>query len=217
VTGRAGAPGPSSTGPGTTGTAATGTGAMGPGARDALDAHEVEALVTDRYLEGLLAATERRAADAPCDAALDPDLRRTALRLRDELVRVHPSFRFEERLARRLAEAAATMRPAAAAGGGTVPVPFVRRLLPDPTAFADPAPSTHPALLPDPAASVARAAGVPRPLLVGGAVTSAALSVAGAAVVAWLLSRGHDASVARAVRVARAARAGRAVLRRGLA
>jgi hypothetical protein len=81
-----------------------------------LESVEIEALVTDRYLEALLAAAAGRAADAPADPSLDPALRRAALRLRDELVRVHPSFRFEERLARRLAEAAAGMRLAAAAG-----------------------------------------------------------------------------------------------------
>jgi len=47
----------------------------------ALDGVEVEALVTDRYLEALLAAAERRAPDAPADPALDPALRRAALRL----------------------------------------------------------------------------------------------------------------------------------------
>ena len=39
-------------------------------------------------------------------------------------MRVHPSFRFEERLARRLAEAAAGMRLAAAAGGEGTILPF---------------------------------------------------------------------------------------------
>ncbi len=102
------------------------------GAPGSLETLEVEALVTDRYLEGLLAAAERRAADAPADASLDPTLRAAALRLRDELVRVHPSFRFEDRLARRLAEAASAMRLAAVAGGETALVPFPRPFLADP-------------------------------------------------------------------------------------
>jgi hypothetical protein len=49
---------------------------------------------------------------------------------------------------------------------------------------------------------------VARPLLVGGALTSAALSLAGAAFVAWRLTRGAPTDpMARAVRSARAARA----------
>jgi hypothetical protein len=62
-----------------------------------LEALEVEALVTDRYLEALLLAAERRADDAPADPALDPAIRGAARRLRDELVRVHPSCRSEVR------------------------------------------------------------------------------------------------------------------------
>jgi len=198
----------------------------------ALEALEVEALVTDRYLEALLAAAERRADDAPADAALDPGVRRAARVLRDELVRVHPSFRFEERLARRLAEAAAGLRLAAAAGGDATVLPFAASLPGDPAdgLLGDPAdgPFGDPA---DPAAAAgpsrpgirpaipARAA-VPRQVVVGGAVTSAALSLAGAAFVAWRLTRGAPADpMARAVRLARAARAGRAgrqALPRGL-
>ena len=86
------------------------------------DEHEVDALVADRYLDALLAAVDRHAADAPSDATLDPDVREAARVLRASLVRVHPSFRFEERLAGRLADLAASQaRPAlAAAGGGTL-------------------------------------------------------------------------------------------------
>ncbi len=149
-----------------------------------LDSVEIEALVTDRYLDALLAAAERRAPDAPVDPALDPALRGAALRLRDELVRVHPSFRFEERLARRLAEAAAGMRlPTAVGGEGTI-LPF-------------------PGAAPDTSRPVPR-----RPLLFGGAVTSAALGLAGAAFVAWRRTRGAPTDpMARAIRLARAARA----------
>jgi hypothetical protein len=174
----------------------------------ALESVEIEALVTDRYLDALLAAAERRAPDAPADSALDPALRRAALRLRDELVRVHPSFRFEERLARRLAEAAAGMRLATAAGGEGTVLPFPGtagdRIGPD--ALAD-------ALASDARTDDHLANGWPdvgrrRPLLVGGAVTSAALSLAGAAFVAWRRSRGAPTDpMARAIRLARAARA----------
>ena len=71
---------------------------------------EVEALVADRYLDSLLAARERHAADAPADATLDPDVRNTARLLEAELGRVHPSFRFEERLANELHARAARLR-----------------------------------------------------------------------------------------------------------
>ncbi|HSW41261.1 MAG TPA: hypothetical protein VLM76_01995 [Patescibacteria group bacterium] len=179
----------------------------------ALESIEIEALVTDRYLDALLAAAERRAPDAPADPSLDPALHRAALRLRDELVRVHPSFRFEERLARRLAEAAAGMRLAAGAGGASAILPF-----PAAPANSPAAPANSPAA---PAGSPATPAGSPadagtggarvpdrRPLLTGAAVTSAALSLAGAAFVAWRLTRGAGTDpLARAVRLARLARA----------
>jgi hypothetical protein len=216
-----------------------------------LDAMEVEALQTDRYLEALLAAVERRAADVPADAIVDPTLRRAARRLRDELVRTHPSFRFEERLARRLADAAVRMRLATAAGGEAEAalIPFPTPLLADPMLVAELANPELAALLgvreaaaptgdeaaagviaasgamaadhadhavasPTTAASTTRSDALaalrpagPRPLLVGGAVTSAALSLAGAAFVAWRLTRGAPADpMARAVRAARAAR-----------
>ena len=83
----------------------------------ALDATEVDALQTDRYLEALLAG--RRATAPTTCRPTRPSTRRfagAARRLRDELVRVHPSFRFEERLARRLADAAAGC--ACGRGGG---------------------------------------------------------------------------------------------------
>jgi hypothetical protein len=233
-----------------------------------LDATEADALQTDRYLDALLAAVERRATDVPADATVDPTLRRAARRLRDELVRTHPSFRFEERLARRLADAAVRMRLATAAGGEAEAalIPFPAPLLADPMLVAElanpelatllgfreaaaptgdeaaagaMAASAAPGLeadtgsmAPDPAARATtagpgrptaasgdsstipadaltaplRPAGA-RPLLVGGALTSAALSLAGAAFVAWRLTRGAPADpMARAVRAARAAR-----------
>jgi hypothetical protein len=203
-----------------------------------LEALEAEALVTDRYLEALLLAAERRADDAPADPALDPAVRGAARRLRDELVRSHPSFRFEERLARRLAEAASGLRLAAVAGGDATVIPFPAPLLGD-AALADELANPELAALLgapagpefDPAAAAGHAAGdaaldpgesaarlpVRRPLLVGGAVTSAALSLAGAAFVAWRLTRGAPTDpMARAVRLARAARAGRDAIAGGL-
>jgi len=190
-----------------------------------LDAMDVEALQTDRYLDALLSAVERRAPDVPADPAVDATLRLAARRLRDELVRTHPSFRFEERLARRLADAAARMRLATAAGGEAEAaiIPFPAPLLADPTLAAElanpelaallgardavPAAPGFPAAMTGPFPSPFRPV-VARPLLVGGALTSAALSLAGAAFVAWRLTRGAPTDpMARAVRAARAARA----------
>ncbi len=73
-----------------------------------------DALVTDRYLDALLAAVERRADGPPADATLDPGVQDAARVLARSLVRVHPSFRFEERLASRLAGLAASQASRAA-------------------------------------------------------------------------------------------------------
>jgi len=148
------------------------------------DRIESDAILTDLYLDALLAAQARRATDVPATADLDPAIRFASGRLSSDLARVHPSFRFEERLAARLAELAAHMRLAAAAGGGDVHAPRDAGL--DPA--LDPAfgPAFDPHL--DPAADP-DAPHRARPLLIGGALTSAALSLAGAAYVAW--RRGH--------------------------
>jgi len=160
------------------------------------DAAQVDALVADRYLDALLAAGDRRADDAPADAALAPDLRHAARVLRRSLVRVHPSFRFEERLATRLADLAAEQSASgvAAAGGGTV-IQF-------PVAASLAFPASGDPLLgailrgdldPTDAAATERAAAGPvdrRPMIVGGAaITSAAISIVGVAIVAWRASR----------------------------
>ena len=158
------------------------------------DGIEVEALLTDRYLDSVLA---RVGTDlGPADASLNPTLRLASDRLRRDLVRVHPSFRFEERLAARLAEAAAALRMPAAVGAEGGVIPFVAPVAGldedfDPLAFDDPG---------------AERREVPRPLLIGGALTSAAISLAGAAFVAWRLAHpGRSASPwARAVRAAHA-------------
>jgi hypothetical protein len=159
------------------------------------DAVEVDALRTDRYLEALLAAIDRRAPETPADAQLDPEIREAATTLARELARVHPSFRFEERLAARLNELARSMRLAPAAGGETLPLPVP--LDPGDDPLADPLDDDD-ALQELPHL---------RPYLIGGAITSAALSLAGAAWVAWRRSRPPARSpMARAVRAARQAR-----------
>lgn len=181
---------------------------FGPMATDR-ERHEVEALVADRYLEGLLAAAGHGADDSPVPADLDPELRRAAQVLHRVLLRVHPSFRFEERLAARLAAfVPALPAPMPAATAGTL-LPFrspatSQRALAgraDEAARAGGAPRFADPLLeailagdldPADADAVARAERRPldrRPLLVGGAITSAALSLVGVAWVAWRASR----------------------------
>ena len=164
------------------------------------DGSEIEALVTDRYLESLLASLDRRDLDLPIDLDLDPRVRLAAARLSRHLSRVHPSFRFEERLATRLAEQAARQTrvhnaQAAEASSGRSP---------DPTALPTigyldsgrPIDPLRPIGSPD-AAWVAR-----RPLVIGGTIVSAALSIAaGAAFLAWRFRRPSH-PMARAVRIA---------------
>lgn len=109
---------------------------------------------------------------APHDETDVPaDLRATANRLAGSLPRFHPSFRFEEDLAARL--------QAAAAGrlGRVIDFPGER--------------------LVDPGAPDER---VVRPVVIGGVITSAALSIAGAAYVAWRRNRPPAHAMTRAVR-----------------
>ncbi len=157
----------------------------------ARDATEIEALVTDRYLETLLAAHASGADLAPAPLELDPGVRAVAEHLARGLPRLHPSFRFEEALSARLTAAALARRLPQAAGAEGVVVPFGGSggPLDDPAlaAYLDGGP------LDDDAALV-------RPLLIGGALTSAAISLAGAAYVAWRMRRPATTPMARAVR-----------------
>ena len=85
------------------------------------DAAEIEALIADRYLESLLTAHGSGADATPAPAELDPRMRAVADRLARDLPRLHPSFRFEEALAARLAGAGlARTLPVAAGGEGSV-------------------------------------------------------------------------------------------------
>jgi hypothetical protein len=162
---------------------------------------EVEALLTDRYLERVLARATGGETAGPFDPLLSPILRDAAETLRRDLVRVHPSFRFEERLASRIADAAAALRMPAAAGaeGGVVSISAVGgNVEPDADAY----------LFDD---GELERRELSRPLLIGGALTSAALSLAGAAWVAWRTRPARRGSAmvraARAVREARLAAA----------
>jgi len=149
------------------------------------DATEVDALVTDLYLEALLAGHASGGDPAPSGALPAHAVRSAAERLARDLPRLHPSFRFEEALAARLADVAWRMRATTATGdaeGLIIPLP-------------DPA---GPDFAPLDAAAGRFMFG--RPLIIGGALTSAALSVAGAVYVAWRLNRPAAGPIARATR-----------------
>jgi hypothetical protein len=163
-----------------------------PGERDSRDLEDIDALITDRYLESILAAHARGAETGPLPAGDLPgwNIRLAAARLAADLPRLHPSFRFEEVLAGKLADAAARMGlPLAAGGEGSLGA--VTRL---------------PAMLPssfDDDGGLVRGDARPtigRPLLIGGALTSAALSIAGAAYFAWRIRHPQSSPMARAVR-----------------
>jgi hypothetical protein len=148
------------------------------------DSHDVDALVTDRYLETLLAAHARGADAAPSATEADPAIRQAMASLARDLPRFHPSFRFEEALADRLAATAARRRSA------TSEIPTLT-ILPDGAIRI--------------AAPVELRPVIGRPMWIGGAITSAALSLAGAAFLAWRFRRPPAGAMARAVRaVARA-------------
>jgi hypothetical protein len=163
---------------------------MTTGVPPADDRDEAQVLAADRYLEAILAGVDQagEADRMTVEPALDPETRRAVDAVRRALVRVHPSFRFEERLADRLA----SMAGAAPRASGVV-VPFPGQPAPD-------APVTDP-LLPDILAGRldpaddrileldSRIAAARRPLIVGGAITSAALSLVGVAWVAWRATR----------------------------
>ena len=101
------------------------------------------------------------------------DLQATAERLARSLPRYHPSFRFEEDLAARL--------QAAAAGRlGSI--------------------LSFPATSPTPATGEPRDEPLVRPIVMRGVITSAALSIAGAAYVAWRRNRPPAHAMTRAVR-----------------
>ena len=156
------------------------------------DGGEVEALITDRYLDSLLAIQPSAGRDrGPLGAQLRGDdsvgaaVRAVSRRLATDLPRFHPSFRFEDRLALRLAEVAASMRLPIAAGGEGQAV-AIRELhpgVPEPLRVAGDGDDDD------------RAA---RPLLIGGAVAASAISLAGA----WLAWRRRTSPMARAIRAA---------------
>jgi hypothetical protein len=155
------------------------------------DGGEIEALITDRYLDSLLAIQPRpQLAGGPFgpDDSLSAAVRAVSRRLATDLPRFHPSFRFEERLALRLAEVAASMRlPVAAGGEGqAMAIRELRPALPDPLRIALESDEDRDA----------------KQLLIGGAVAASALSLAGA----WLAWRRRTSPMARAIRAAHSMR-----------
>ena len=167
---------------------------LGGGSRDARR--------TERYLDGLMEAEERGAAEAPMDLDLDPAILFAARELRAGLIRVHPSFRFEEGLAARLARTAGRDRgapddeaaPAATSSISPFRVPGVAAVRDSFASLAAPR-------------RLSLAARPSRPLVVGGVgVASAAISI-GAVYVAWRWSRASQSPMVRAVRAGRAGRA----------
>ena len=138
---------------------------VGSSARDG----EIEAFVVDRYLESLLARAPRDTTDVP------EDLRATADRLATGLPRYHPSFRFEDELAARLALAAGSAT-------GTIGEVIDFR-----------APRTRDRGATD------DGRGQVRPVVIGGVLTSAAISLA-AAWMAWRRGRPPADPMMRAVR-----------------
>jgi hypothetical protein len=154
------------------------------GAFHGRDAHEVDALVTDHYLAALLGAHARGADRAPSADEPTESIRRTADRLARDLPRLHPSFLFEEALAARLTDVAARIRLPMAAGAEGLVEGLV---VPLPPGLAGPDDDE-------------RAWRDRRPLIIGGALTSAALSIAGAAYVAWRLNRPPTSPMVRAAR-----------------
>ena len=135
---------------------------------------------TDRYLDALALGADRGASDVPAASELDPAIRTAALRLRDELVRVHPSFRFEERLAARLADAAAAMPEPQVAAITRLAMPETDRALAGAAAGNGAAAGT-PSRLPGPIAWLARSHRIG--ILALSIVTSALVSLGAA----WLV------------------------------
>jgi hypothetical protein len=187
---------------------------------------------TERYLDGLMEAGERGVADVPMDVDIDPAVVLAARQLRADLIRVHPSFHFEEGLAARLARTARRMNAGLSAAEPaeqmlvrTAPAPIAPFRVPGVAASAGPAsaelasvelasvelaaaheriatPAVGPHKLPTLATRTSR------PFIVGGVgvgVASAAISI-GAVYVAWRWSRASQTPMVRAVRAARSGR-----------
>ena len=177
-----------------------------------LETEARQARLTARYLERLVGAGEGQMNGAPVAADLDPSVRLAAAQLKTGLLRIHPSFRFEEDLAGRLLTAARRSDP-------EYPADVID--LPSHRSAATSSRSSGPgyesngdllrrALYGRRLKKPAIVSKVPRPskpLIVGG-VASAAISL-GAIYVAWRWSHSSPGPMTRAVRAAHANRDGR--------
>jgi hypothetical protein len=165
---------------------------------------------TERFLDGLMEAEERGATDAPMDVDLDPAVLFAARELRADLVRAHPSFRFEEGLASRLAQTAGRMSNSghhSQPGRSGSMTSFEARRTVEIGSARRAADQTQPEPAPPRPTLHSRSS---RPLVVGGVgVASAAISI-GAVYVAWRWSRASKTPMVRAVRAARSGRGGHA-------
>jgi hypothetical protein len=172
---------------------------------------------TERYLDELMAADQRRVSEFPVDVDMDPAVRLAARELRADLVRVHPSFRFEEALAARLAAGAMRLRAglhveideeAAPATPGTMSAFRSHSPAAQGSAVTAMPPASGPTE-PQTAVSASAFRRLPemaarqsRPLIVGGVgVASAAISI-GAVYVAWRHSHPASGRMGRAARTA---------------
>jgi hypothetical protein len=172
--------------------------------------------------------TEAHGPIQPSAATLiDPDLIEAARILRGALTRVHPSFRFEERLAARIDAAAGGLARASIADDGARPGGRAATFAPDPILFPgaaaleaiaaadvpplrDGVPSQWRVALP-----VSFSGRVPRRALIGGAIASG-VSLAGAAILATRWRRRPAGSpFARAARAAHRSSGNRGRVARG--
>jgi hypothetical protein len=157
---------------------------------------------------------------------IDPYLMEAARILRGALVRVHPSFRFEERLAARIDAAARELPQAAVADDGSRSDRRAATFGRDPILFpgaaalegiaADGSLAGDAALSPRRVPLPVRFSGrVPRRAIIGGAIASG-VSLAGAAILATRWRRRPTGSAfARAARAAHRSSAGRGRVARG--
>jgi hypothetical protein len=180
---------------------------LGNGTRDARR--------TERYLNGLLGADDRRALQVPSDADLDPAVLAAARELRAGLTRVHPSFRFEDSLSARLSVSAARLKaglPVEDAATqdvwGTV-APFrsnstaAAQDVATPAIIAAPAARSRGLRAADAFRRLPDSARPSRPLLVGGVGVGVASAISiGAVYVAWRYSHPASGRMGRAVKAA---------------
>jgi hypothetical protein len=146
-----------------------------------------EAIQVDAYIDELLSGTRAGPRAVHDPEAIDPALEATAHLVRRALARFHPSFGFEERLSRRLLEAATSgsveSRPIGSAVAGSPEVlPFPRTVALLPTGGTA---GARPTGIPDRWADRQRRSG----LILGSAIASG-VSLAGVSIArAYLVRR----------------------------